>query len=166
MKKSLLVGVLSLVLALGSVSLALASNNVPPDKILSIELAQSIQHNAISESQTLEPFISVTNGRLSLDEAGKDLVSSETYALVESGIESLNSSIQAGASVIDLDKRIVVPDSNFTPPTPTSGILTPMASFGTYWWGVALTMSESTHLCSKTSLCWFCHRSYPCRIAD
>ncbi|WP_270164865.1 hypothetical protein [Paenibacillus sp. SYP-B4298] len=145
MKKMFLSGVLSLGLILGSVSPALASNDivVPPDKILSIELGQSIQHNAISESQALEPFISVTNGRLSLDEAGKNLVSSETYALVESGIEVLNSSIAIGASLIDLDKKIVVPNGNFIPPTQSGELISARATFGTYWWGVALTMNES-----------------------
>ncbi|MBJ6361068.1 hypothetical protein ACFOQM_07120 [Paenibacillus sp. GCM10012307] len=145
MKKMLLSGVLSLGLIFGSVSPALASNDivVPQDKILSIELGGSIQHNAISESQALDSFITVSNGRLKLDAAGKDVVSAETYALVESGIEVLNSSIAIGASVIDLDNKIVVPNGNFTPPTQSGDLISPRASFGTYWWGVALTMSQS-----------------------
>ncbi|GAV12658.1 hypothetical protein PBN151_2591 [Paenibacillus sp. NAIST15-1] len=71
-----------------------------------------------------------------MDEKGKEVVPSETYELVSKGVSILNLTIVSGESTVDTAKRLVVPNFNYS-----SNIKSAFSN--TYWWGVAITMTES-----------------------
>ncbi|MFF2910345.1 hypothetical protein [Paenibacillus sp. NPDC057934] len=98
----------------------------------------SFNSSVIAESNLLNPYISEgSDGLLHIDPAGKEIVSNETYQIVEHGISILNESLITGSTTIS--NGLVVAKSS----SPAGGISIMSGFSNTYWWGVALTMNKS-----------------------
>lgn len=129
------------------------SQSQSQNKILNVTANSSVQiEQVLSSASALDPFISVdSDGLLHLDPKGKDVVSSDVFSTIEKGIHILNQSILDGSSIIDSTTNLVVPSGK--EPLANSGlsnlnslktdIISPMAFYNSYWWGVAITMNNS-----------------------
>jgi len=142
LKKKMVAGMLALGLTIGAIAPVSASAqvaNTVSDNTLSVNF-KNVNFAALNDAYLIESYITVSDaGILVIDDDGRALVSQETFKMVQDGIDILNTSILAGNSVIDMEARSVVPVTNSSL---NSGMITPYASAGTYWWGVALTMNE------------------------
>ncbi|MGG4203985.1 hypothetical protein ABEW60_06525 [Paenibacillus jamilae] len=101
----------------------------------------TLQKN-LEAAQGLEKYIKPgADGLLYIDEAGKDVVSKEAYEYIASGVQIINESLKSGQTKLDVENQTIVPSGQA--PIQTQNEITPNASSNTYWWGVAITMSQS-----------------------
>lgn len=101
----------------------------------------TLQKN-LEAAQDLEKYIKPNaDGLLYIDEAGKDAVSKEAYDYIASGVEIINESLKSGQTKLDLANYTIIPTGKI--PIQTENVIKPNASSNSYWWGVAVTMSQS-----------------------
>ncbi|MFB5678846.1 hypothetical protein [Paenibacillus terreus] len=95
----------------------------------------TLQKN-LEAAQGLEEYIKPgVDGLLYIDEAGKDVVSKEAYDYIASGVEIINEALKSGLIELDVENQTIVPSGQ--------NVIRPNAYSNTYWWGVAITMSQS-----------------------
>ncbi|MFE5318088.1 hypothetical protein ACFQ88_05170 [Paenibacillus sp. NPDC056579] len=117
-----------------TVKTASNENERQPTNVVATGNVVKFDSKLVAETNLLNSYVSKgEDGLLHIDPAGKDVVSAESYAIVENGIGILNSSLSQGTSIIE--NNLVVANPNV--------IIAAKGFSNTYWWGVALTMNKA-----------------------
>ncbi|UUZ79321.1 hypothetical protein LJK88_29640 [Paenibacillus sp. P26] len=107
-------------------------------------ITQTLKNLDLASTNLLDPYMTVTKeGLLHLDEAGRNVVSAELFNTTANGVSIINTAIKEGSVVLDtVNKRVVPKQVTVQQPSLKTPSMSPNAYSNTYWWGVAITMTE------------------------